>query len=176
MNYKKVVGNELDVFYREVGNPACPTILLLHGFPTSSFMFRDLEDRYHLIAPDYPGYGHSSAPTLQEFEYTFDNFARLIECFIKVLRLKKFSLYVMDYGAPVGFRIAVKHPEWIEALLIQNGNTYDEGLEDFWIPFKAYWKNQQAGLVRWPQGLVLITGTLLGGWAGRRHGHRLNGT
>ncbi|MCC3159769.1 alpha/beta hydrolase [Hymenobacter sp. 15J16-1T3B] len=147
MKFKKVVVNELDLFYREAGDPANPAILLLHGFPTSSAMFRDLmrdlEDRYYLLAPDYPGYGHSSAPTPQEFEYTFDNLAHVVECFLKVLRVKKFSLYVMDYGAPVGFRIAARHPDWIEALLIQNGNAYDEGLEDFWIPFKAYWQNQQ---------------------------------
>ena len=146
MNYKTVKVEGLDIFYREAGDPSKPTILLLHGFPTSSHMFRDLmrdlENRYHLVAPDYPGYGYSSFPSVQEFEYTFDHLAHIVECFLKVLHLKKFSMYVMDYGAPVGFRIAAKYPEWIEALLIQNGNAYDEGLETFWDPFKAYWKNK----------------------------------
>lgn len=147
MKFKTVKVEGLDIFYREAGDPSKPTILLLHGFPTSTHMFRDLmrdlEDRYHLVAPDYPGYGYSSFPSVQEFKYTFDHLAHIVECFLKVLHLKKFSMYVMDYGAPVGFRIAAKHPDWIEALLVQNGNAYDEGLEDFWIPFKAYWKDQQ---------------------------------
>jgi pimeloyl-ACP methyl ester carboxylesterase len=147
MQYKKVKVEELDIFYREAGDPSKPVILLLHGFPTSSTMFRnlmrDLEDRYYLLAPDYPGYGYSSAPSVSEFEYTFDHLAHIIDCFLRVLHVKQFSMYVMDYGAPVGFRVAAQRPERIQALLIQNGNAYDEGLEDFWIPFKGYWQNQQ---------------------------------
>ncbi|WP_210521644.1 alpha/beta fold hydrolase [Hymenobacter terricola] len=147
MKYKKVKVEELDIFYREAGDPTKPVILLLHGFPTSSSMFRnlmrDLADRYYLLAPDYPGYGHSSAPSTTEFEYTFDHLAHIIDCFLRVLHINRFSMYVMDYGAPVGFRLAAQRPERIQALLIQNGNAYDEGLEDFWIPFKGYWENQQ---------------------------------
>ncbi|WP_210521147.1 alpha/beta fold hydrolase [Hymenobacter terricola] len=147
MKYKKARVNELDIFYRETGDPTKPTILLLHGFPTSSFMYRelmrDLEDRYHLVAPDYPGFGQSSFPSVTQYEYTFDNLATLIENFVMQLGIKKMSIYVMDYGAPVGFRIAAHHPEWIDALIVQNGNAYDEGLETFWDPIKAYWKDNK---------------------------------
>jgi len=133
----------LDIFYREAGDPARPTLLLLHGFPTSSHMFRNLMaalgDKYHLLAPDYPGFGNSSMPLVNEFEYSFDNLAALMDQFIAAKGLKKYSLYVMDYGAPVGYRIAVKHPERVEALLIQNGNAYLQGLSPFWDQIKAYW-------------------------------------
>jgi pimeloyl-ACP methyl ester carboxylesterase len=132
------------IFYREAGNKEkTPTILLLHGFPTSSHMFRNLipalADKFHLIAPDYPGFGNSSMPTVVEFQYTFDHLAEIVDKFIEQIGLEKYSIYVMDYGAPVGFRLAVKHPERIEALIIQNGNAYDEGLREFWDPLKAYW-------------------------------------
>lgn len=137
----------LDIFYREAGPKDAPTILLLHGFPTSSHMFRNLipalADKYHVIAPDYPGYGSSSAPSVDEFDYTFDNLANVVEKFTEQLQLKKYSLYLMDYGAPVGFRLAVKHPERVDSLIIQNGNAYDEGLDNkFWVPIKEYWKNR----------------------------------
>lgn len=143
--YVKVEG--LDIFYREAGLKDAPTILLLHGFPTSSHMFRNLipalSDRFHLVAPDYPGYGNSSMPSLKEFDYTFDRLAEVMEKFITEIGLKKFSLYVQDYGAPIGYRIAVKHPEWIEGLIVQNGNAYIEGLDNkFWEPIKAYWKDK----------------------------------
>jgi pimeloyl-ACP methyl ester carboxylesterase len=148
IKYKKVTINGLDIFYREAGSRTNPTILLLHGFPTSSHMFRNLmvklENKYHVIAPDYPGFGQSSMPPANEFDYSFDNLAAIIESFIEAVELKQFSLYLMDYGAPVGFRIASKHPNRIQALLIQNGNAYDEGLKDFWIPIKAYWKDPQS--------------------------------
>lgn len=132
------------IFYREAGNKEkTPTILLLHGFPTSSHMFRNLipalADKFHLIAPDYPGFGNSSMPTVVEFQYTFDHLAEIVDKFIEQIGLEKYSIYVMDYGAPVGFRLAVKHPERIEALIVQNGNAYDEGLREFWEPLKAYW-------------------------------------
>jgi pimeloyl-ACP methyl ester carboxylesterase len=143
-NFVKVDG--LDIFYREAGDRAKPTILLLHGFPTSSQMFRNLipqlADKYHVIAPDYPGFGHSSMPKVSEFEYSFDNLAKIVEKFTEQVGVKKYSLYVMDYGAPVGFRLAVKHPERVQSLIVQNGNAYEEGLRDFWIPFKAYWKDR----------------------------------
>jgi pimeloyl-ACP methyl ester carboxylesterase len=143
--YVKIDG--LDIFYREAGKRDAPTILLLHGFPTSSHMFRNLipalSDRFHLIAPDYPGYGYSSMPSVKEFDYTFDRLAEVMEKFIREVGLKKFSLYLMDYGAPVGYRIAARHPEWIEGLIVQNGNAYVEGLDNkFWEPIKAYWKDK----------------------------------
>jgi len=149
VKYKTVKIDGLDIFYREAGNPNHPTILLLHGFPTSSHMFRDLiaelSDQYHLIAPDYPGYGYSSMPAVDKFDYSFDNLANVVEQFIDTVGLKKYSLYLMDYGAPIGFRIAAKYPERIESLIIQNGNAYDEGLDNnFWEPIKAYWKDRDA--------------------------------
>ena len=134
------------IFYREAGSKDSPTLLLLHGFPTSSHMFRNLipalADSYHVIAPDYPGYGQSSMPSVSEFEYTFDHMAEVVDGFTAAVGLDRYSLYLMDYGAPVGFRLATKHPERIDALIIQNGNAYDEGLRDFWKPLKAYWADQ----------------------------------
>ena len=136
----------LDIFYREAGSRDNPTILLLHGFPTSSHMFRNLmsalADRFHLVAPDYPGYGNSSMPTVDEFDYTFDRLAQIVEKFITAINLKRYSLYVMDYGAPIGYRIAAKYPERVESLIVQNGNAYEEGLREFWNPIKAYWQDR----------------------------------
>ncbi|MFT4547407.1 MAG: pimeloyl-ACP methyl ester carboxylesterase [Verrucomicrobiales bacterium] len=134
------------IFYREAGSKDSPTLLLLHGFPTSSHMFRNLipalADSYHVVAPDYPGYGQSSMPSVNEFDYTFDHMAEIVDGFTTAVGLDRYSLYLMDYGAPVGFRLATKHPERIDALIIQNGNAYDEGLKDFWKPLKAYWAEQ----------------------------------
>ena len=132
------------IFYRETGDKEkAPTILLLHGFPTSSHMFRNiipaLADKFHLVAPDYPGFGYSSMPPVDKFEYTFDHLAGIVDKLITHIGLERYSLYVMDYGAPVGYRLAVKHPEKIEALIVQNGNAYDEGLGEFWEPLRAYW-------------------------------------
>jgi len=139
----------LDIYYREAGSRDNPTVILLHGFPTSSHMFRTLipklADNYHVIAPDYPGYGNSSMPLVSEFDYTFDHMATIVEQLISKLELKKYSLYVMDYGAPIGFRIAANHPMRVQSLIIQNGNAYEEGLDNnFWEPIKAYWQNRQA--------------------------------
>lgn len=143
--YNMVKVNGLDIFYREAGNKSKPTILLLHGYPTSSHMFRnlitDLSVRYHVIAPDYPGFGRSEQPLMKDFEYTFDNMANIVEGLLKKLNIKKYSIYLMDYGAPIGFRIASKYPERVTSLIIQNGNAYEEGLKDFWIPIKKYWHN-----------------------------------
>jgi len=143
--HKTIKVDGLDIFYREAGPAGAPVLLLLHGFPTSSHMFRNLipvlSDRYHVIAPDYPGYGQSSMPSVTEFQYTFDNLANVVEAFTEKLNLKSYSLYLMDYGAPVGFRLAAKHPERVQSLIIQNGNAYDEGLREFWAPFKTYWKD-----------------------------------
>jgi len=144
--HKTVQVDGLNIFYRESGNRNRPTILLLHGFPTSSHMYRnlmvDLSDSYHLLAPDYPGYGNSDQPPMKDFDYTFDNLAKVVEGFLDAVGVEKFSLYLMDYGAPVGFRIAAKYPERVEALIIQNGNAYEEGLRDFWIPIKKYWNER----------------------------------
>lgn len=144
--FRTVAIDGLDIFYREAGSRSNPTILLLHGFPTSSHMFRNLmsalADRFHLVAPDYPGYGNSSMPTVDEFDYTFDHLAEIVEKFISAIDLKRYSLYVMDYGAPIGYRIAAKYPERVEALIVQNGNAYEEGLREFWDPIKAYWQER----------------------------------
>ena len=141
--HKTVKIAELEIFYREAGLSGLPTIVLLHGFPSSSHMFRALipalSDQYHVVAPDYPGFGYSSMPSVDEFEYTFDRLAHVTDRFLQRLGLTKYSLYVMDYGAPIGFRLAAKHPERIEALIVQNGNAYEEGLRDFWKPFRSYW-------------------------------------
>lgn len=134
---------DLEIFYREAGARGAPTILLLHGFPSSSHMFRALipalSDQYHVVAPDYPGFGYSSMPSVDEFEYTFDRLAHITDQLVQRLGLTKYSLYAMDYGAPIGFRLAAKHPERIQALIVQNGNAYEEGLRDFWKPFRSYW-------------------------------------
>jgi pimeloyl-ACP methyl ester carboxylesterase len=131
------------IFYREAGPPDAPTIVLLHGFPTSSHMFRNLipllADRYHVIAPDYPGFGQSAAPAHTRFAYSFGHYADLVDKFLQQLHTTRYALYVMDYGAPVGYRLALKHPERISALIVQNGNAYTEGLGAFWDPIKAYW-------------------------------------
>lgn len=146
--HRTVAIEGLDIFYREAGPKDAPTVLLLHGFPTSSHMFRNLipalADKYHVVAPDYPGYGNSSMPKVGEFEYTFDRFADIVEQLTEKLKLETYSLYLMDYGAPVGFRLAVRHPERVKSLIVQNGNAYDEGLREFWEPLKAYWKDKTA--------------------------------
>jgi pimeloyl-ACP methyl ester carboxylesterase len=142
--YRTVKVRDLDIFYREAGAKDAPTLLLLHGFPTSSQMFRNLipalADKYHVVAPDYPGYGHSSMPPHDRFQYTFDNLAKVINEFTEKLGLVKYAMYVQDYGAPIGYRLAVKHPERITAIVVQNGNAYDEGIgNEFWKPIKEYW-------------------------------------
>jgi pimeloyl-ACP methyl ester carboxylesterase len=149
VRYLTIEIDGVDIFYREAGDPHNPTILLLHGFPTSSHMFRELipalADRFHLVAPDYPGYGFSAMPTVDEFDYSFDNIAGLMEQFVDEIGLEHYSLYLMDYGAPIGFRIAVNRPQQIETLIIQNGNAYDEGIDNnFWEPIKAYWQDRDA--------------------------------
>ena len=149
ITYRTVTIDNVDIFYREAGDVSQPTILLLHGFPTSSHMFRELiaelADEYHLIAPDYPGYGFSSMPAVGEFDYSFDNIARLMDKFVDEIGLDRYSLYLMDYGAPIGFRIAVSSPERVDTLIVQNGNAYIEGIDnDFWEPIRAYWKDRDA--------------------------------
>ena len=134
----------LKIFYREAGAGTSPALLLLHGFPTSSHMFRDLipalADGYHVVAPDLPGFGFSEAPDRAQFKYTFDHLADVIERFTTVAGLTRYSIYVVDYGAPVGFRLATRHPERITAIVSQNGNAYEEGLSGGWNPIQRYWK------------------------------------
>jgi pimeloyl-ACP methyl ester carboxylesterase len=146
ISYRTVKIDNLDIFYREAGpaDPSAPVILLLHGFPASSHMFRNLipalADKYRVIAPDYPGYGQSSSPASTEFQYTFDNLASVVDKFTQAVGLTKFVIYVQDYGAPIGYRIASAHPERIAGIIVQNGNAYEEGLPDsFWKPIKEYW-------------------------------------
>lgn len=137
--------NGLQVFYREAGPSDGPVVLLLHGFPTSSHMFRHLipllADRYHVIAPDYPGYGQSDMPDPAKYAYTFDGFGEVVEKLLAQLGVTSFAMYVMDYGAPVGWRLFLKTPERVTALIIQNGNAYEEGLKTFWDPIKVYWND-----------------------------------
>lgn len=138
--YKTVKVDNIEVFYREAGDPGKPA-LLLHGFPTSSQMFRNLipalAEDFHLIAPDYPGYGNSGVPSREDFKYTFYNDTVLVGQFVEQIGLKRYALYLQDYGAPIGFRLAVAHPERVSALIIQNGNAYDEGIDNaFWEPVK----------------------------------------
>ena len=144
VTYNTIKIDGLDIFYREAGDPSKPTLLLLHGFPTSSHMFRNLipalSDRFHLVAPDYPGFGQSTAPAVAEFNYTFDNLASVVDKFTNAIGLKSYSLYMQDYGAPVGYRLAVKNPDRVRALIVQNGNAYEEGLRGFWAPLKDYWQ------------------------------------
>lgn len=143
VHYRTTRIEDIDVFYREAGPTNAPAVLLLHGFPTSSHMFRRLipalADRYHVIAPDYPGFGESAAPDHSTFAYTFGHYADIVDSLMGHIGATRYSMYVMDYGAPVGFRLALKHPERVSALIVQNGNAYEEGLKAFWDPIKAYW-------------------------------------
>lgn len=143
LRYQTVNVDGIDVFYREAGHPDAPAILLLHGFPSSSHMFRDLipllAPHFRVVAPDLPGFGQSSQPERKDFDYTFDALASVVGRFTEEVGLERFALYVFDYGAPVGLRIATRHPERISALISQNGNAYEEGLSEGWNPLRAYW-------------------------------------
>jgi pimeloyl-ACP methyl ester carboxylesterase len=143
--HRAVTVDGVRVFYREAGPPDAPVVLLLHGFPSSSHMYRDLipalSDRYRVIAPDLPGFGFSDVPDSTTYAYTFNNLARTIAGFTRVLGLERYALYVFDYGAPVGFRLALAQPDAITAIISQNGNAYDEGLSDGWAPLQRYWRD-----------------------------------
>jgi pimeloyl-ACP methyl ester carboxylesterase len=145
--YNRISVKGLEVFYRESGPKDAPTIVLLHGFPSSSHMFRELiprlADRFHVIAPDYIGFGHSAQPAATKFQYTFDNLTEHVEKLLfDVIGLRKFSIYVQDYGAPVGFRMATRHPEAIDTIIVQNGNAYVEGIGPAFEPLKPFWANR----------------------------------
>ena len=156
---------DLKLFYREAGSKASPTIVLLHGFPSSSHMFRDLipqlAEKFHVIAPDYIGFGYSDAPGVNEFEYTFDNLAAYVEeLLFEVLGLKKFIIYVQDYGAPIGYRIAFKHQDAIEGIIVQNGNAYAEGIGAAFDPMKPFWANRTAETEQPVRGLLTLQTTM----------------
>src|SRR5260370_5769233 len=144
IKYRSADVDGLKIFYREAGAANAPALLLLHGFPSASHMFRDLipllADRFHIVAPDLPGFGQSDTPARSNFTYTFDHIAGVIDRFTEVIGLKRFAIYVFDYGAPTGFRIAAKHPDRITAIISQNGNAYEEGLSEGWNPIRAYWQ------------------------------------
>jgi pimeloyl-ACP methyl ester carboxylesterase len=148
-HYRTATIDGIEVFYREAGDPDKPTLLLLHGFPASSFMFRRLieltADRFHVVAPDYPGFGHSDAPLPSEFDYTFEHLADIVEHFTEHLGLSRYGLYMQDFGGPVGFRLAARHPDRVAFLVVQNANAYEEGLPDgFWAPARALWADPSA--------------------------------
>ena len=165
INYKNISIEGVNIFYREAGNPNHPTILLLHGFPSSSHMYRDLItdlcDRFHLIAPDYPGFGSSDMPSRDHYEYTFDNLSTTIEKFIDALKLKHFNLYMQDYGAPVGYRIAVRRPELIQSLLIQNANAYEEGLGPAIEDGKRFWATRNEETENTMRQILTLEGTMM---------------
>ena len=148
-HYRTATVDGIKIFYREAGPKDAPVVVLLHGFPTSSHMFRNLipalADRYHVIAPDYPGFGFSDAPPVKEFAYNFDHLAEVVDGFLVQLGIEKYSIYIQDYGSPIGFRLAVAHPERIQAIISQNGNAYDDGLSSFWAEnLKPFWENRDA--------------------------------
>ncbi|MDK4715985.1 alpha/beta hydrolase [Rhizobium sp. CNPSo 4039] len=145
IHYRSMKIDGVNVFYREAGPADGPVVVLLHGFPTSSHMFRNLipllADRYRIIAPDYPGFGQSDAPDHTKFEYSFGHYADIVDTLLTKLGATKYSMYLMDYGAPVGYRLALKHPDRVTGMIVQNGNAYDEGIRDFWNPIRTYWKS-----------------------------------
>ena len=145
INYRKADVDGFNIFFRQAGPANAPALLLLHGFPTSSHMFRDLipqlADKFHVVAPDLPGFGQSDMPDRTGFNYTFDNIAKVIQRFTEVIGLGRFAVYVFDYGAPTGFRLAMWHPERITGIISQNGNAYEEGLSEGWNPIRAYWQD-----------------------------------
>jgi pimeloyl-ACP methyl ester carboxylesterase len=145
INYRTADVSGIKIFYREAGSPSAPTLLLLHGFPSSSHMFRDLipllGERYHLVAPDFPGFGQSDMPERSKYQYTFANIAETIAGFTEAIGLKRFAIYIFDYGSPVGLRMALKNPGRISGIISQNGNAYEEGLSNGWDPIRAYWKD-----------------------------------
>jgi pimeloyl-ACP methyl ester carboxylesterase len=148
VSIKRIEADGIDMFYREAGEKDAPVVLLLHGFPSSSHMYRDLiprlADRYRVIAPDLPGFGFTNVPASRNYKYTFDALAETVAAFVDKLELTSYAIYVFDYGAPTGFRLAVKYPDRVRALISQNGNAYEEGLGDAWAPIRTYWAEASA--------------------------------
>jgi pimeloyl-ACP methyl ester carboxylesterase len=172
--YRNATVDGLNIFYREAGPADAPTVVLLHGFPTSSHMYRNLipalAGSYHVIAPDYPGFGYSDAPSAEAFEYTFDHLADVVGHFLDQKGIDKYSIYIQDYGSPVGFRLATRHPERIQAIISQNGNAYDEGLSPFWADYLyPFWSNRNPQTEAKAAELLTLDGTKLQYTAGFRN-------
>jgi len=172
IRYQTARANGVNVFYREAGDRNRPTIVLLHGFPTSSHMFRRLipmlASKYHVVAPDYPGFGASEAPDQKAFDYSFENLAKTMEAFLKELRIDRYSLYLMDYGAPIGFRLATSHPDRVQSLIIQNGNAYIEGVGEVMKPIATYWESPSSANAEPLKGLMRPDGVKFQYTAGTR--------
>lgn len=160
---KTIDADGVNVFYREAGQPDAPVLLLLHGFPTSSHMFRDLipqlAAKYRIIAPDLPGFGFTTVPAARNYRYTFDSLAKTVLAFVDALGLRRYAIYVFDYGAPVGYRLALAHPERVSAIVSQNGNAYEEGLSDAWNPIQRYWKEPTSENRDALRGFLTLEGT-----------------
>jgi pimeloyl-ACP methyl ester carboxylesterase len=172
--YRNAKVDGLNLFYREAGPADAPTVVLLHGFPSSSHMYRNLipalAERYHVLAPDYPGFGYSDAPSPDHFEYTFDHLAEVVEHFLEQKGVEKYSIYIQDYGSPVGFRLATRHPERIQTITSQNGNAYDEGLSPFWAEYLyPFWTDRNAQTEAKVAELLTLDGTKLQYMAGFRN-------
>jgi pimeloyl-ACP methyl ester carboxylesterase len=164
VRYQSETIDGVNVFYREAGPSDAPIVLLLHGFPTSSHMFRNLipilAQKYRVVAPDYPGFGESDSPDRAAFSYGFQRYADMIDALLGRLNIDRFAMYVMDYGAPVGYRLALKNPARVTGLIVQNGNAYTEGLREFWDPIKAYWADQSVKNREALHGLVTLDTTI----------------
>jgi len=177
--YKTATVDGLKVFYREAGPRDAPKVVLLHGFPSSSHMFRDLipvlATQYHVIAPDYPGFGYSDAPAASEFEYTFDHLAKIVGRFLEQKGITQYSIYIQDYGSPVGFRLATAHPERVQAIISQNGNAYEEGLGEFWGEYlQPYWKERNSETETKMRGLLSLEATKMQYLTGVRDAEQVN--
>ena len=163
VRYRSVKVDGLSIFYRETGRPEAPTLLLLHGFPSSSRLYEPLLTRlgawFHLVAPDYPGFGHSDAPDAKDFSYTFDHIAAVMEHFTEALELERYALYLQDYGGPIGFRLALAHPERVEALIIQNAVAHEDGLGPLWQTRRDYWANRTANEAALRQNFLSFAAT-----------------
>lgn len=178
-SYRNQQVDGVNIFYREAGSPSRPTVVLLHGFPSSSHMYRDLipklAGRYHVIAPDFPGFGHSGQPAMAAFSYTFAHYADLMDDFLTIVGVRKYSIYVMDYGSPVGFRLFVKHPERIQAIISQSGNAYTAGLSPFWAEFLVpYWKERNPETEKKARTLLTLDLTKFQYSKGFRHPENVN--
>jgi pimeloyl-ACP methyl ester carboxylesterase len=172
--YRYATIDGLNIFYREAGPADAPTLVLLHGFPSSSHMYRNLmptlAEKYHVIAPDYPGFGYSDAPSAEVFEYTFDHLADTVDHFLDEKGIAKYSIYIQDYGSPIGFRLATQHPERIQAIISQNGNAYDEGLSPFWADYLyPFWSDRNPQTEAKAAELLTLDGTKLQYAAGFRN-------